>query len=270
MIALQPSPMRLLHHSPALSDDVEMLQTDVMRFFAILCLCLMAIFALVKALPMAPPAARPTMAEPMNLTAAAQSLQNQIAALRKKLAGLVNDIDTKQQIQSELRSRIKNETQNLKKIQATLEWANQKVNQRHARNQDIPLKPSEPDTAKPAAKDGYILRFASDAALQTLIASGQVYFYAVTGKKAWQLRLTGGRAGYVSTKRPVQIYEMETATVPIEYATAFEQQVAAFDPTAVTWGVTLPAQTTASINRLTKRQNGGDLVIMPDGEVVLN
>jgi hypothetical protein len=325
--------MLLLHSSPALSNDVEMLQTDVMRFFAILCLCLMAIFALVKALPMAPPADRPTIAEPTDLKAETQSLQIQIATLRKqlaetltqvqaastaaeqsamqvkkaakdeqkiltrlvnhqrqlkkvtqslnqtrrelklsgaRLAGLVNDIDTKQQIQAGLRSQIKDETQNIAKIQATLDQVNQKVKQSRHRNQDPPLKPSEADPPKPSAKDGYILRFASDAALQTLISAGQVYFYAVAGQKAWQLRLTGGRPGYVSTINPAQIYEMETATVPIEYTTAFEQQVAAFGRTGVIWGVTLPAQTMASISRLAKGQNGGDLVIMPDGEVILN
>jgi hypothetical protein len=333
MTALQPHPLLLLHSSPALSDDAEMLQTDVMRFFAILCLCLMAIFALVKALPMAPPTARPTIAEPTDLKAEAQSLQIQIAALKKnladtltqvqaasraaeqsamqaqkaakdereiltrlannqqqlkkvtqslnqtrrelktraeKLAGIVTDLDTKRQIQSELRSQIKQETQNLKKLQAALDRAHQKVNQTRHRNQDTPLKPSQADTPEPSAADGYILRFASDAALQTLIAGGQVFFYAVAGRKAWRLHLTGGRPAYVTTKSPAQIYEMESATVPLDYTTAFERQVAAFGRTAVTWGVTLPAQTAAAINRLTRGQNGGDLVIMPDGEVILN
>ncbi|MGD8243342.1 MAG: hypothetical protein PVF59_10965, partial [Desulfobacterales bacterium] len=65
-----------------------MLQTDVMRFFAILCLCLMAIFALVKALPMSPPADRPTIAPPPDLRAEAASLEKQIMAHKEKLAGL--------------------------------------------------------------------------------------------------------------------------------------------------------------------------------------
>jgi hypothetical protein len=297
MNPLQSSPMHLLHGSPALSNDVEMLQTDVMRFFAILCLCLMAIFALVKALPMAPPADRPTIAEPRDLRAEAQSLQIQIATLRKKLAEtltqvqsaslaaeqssiqvkkaandeqeILNRLAIKQQQLKEV-TQIKEETQNLEKIQAALDRANQKVSQSHPRNQSIPAKPWEADTSEKSARDGYILRFASDTALQTLISARQVNFYAVAGKKAWQLRLTGGRPGYISAKNPAQIYEMETATVPIDYALAFEQQVAAFGRSAVTWGVTLPAQTTASINRLIKGQKRGDLVIMPDGEVILN
>jgi len=270
MNSIQPHPMLSLQSSPDLSNDVEMLQTDVMRFFAILCLCLMAIFALVKALPMAPPADRPTIAEPTDLKAEAQSLQIQIATLKKKLAELVNAIDTKQQIQSKLKSQINDESQNLEKIQATLDRANQKVSQSHPRNQSIPAKPPEAEIPKKSAKDGYILRFASDTALQTLISTGQVNFYAVAGKKTWRLRFTGGQPGYISAINPPQIYEMETATVPIDYALAFERQVAAFGRSAMTWGVTLPDETTASINRLIKGQKGGDLVIMPDGEVTLN
>jgi hypothetical protein len=330
---LQPSPIDLLHSNPALSNDVEMLQTDVMRFFAILCLCLMAIFALVKTLPMAPPADRPTIAEPMDLKAEAQSLQIQIAMMRKKLtetltivqaatlaadqssiqvkkaakeeqeiltrlastqqqlkketqslnqtrqelnirgtklAAIINDIDTKQHFRTGLRTQIKDETQNLKKIQATLDQVNQKANQSHPSNLKVSPEPSEVDTPKRSTGDGYSLRFASDAALQELITGGRVYFYAVAGKKAWQLRLTGGQPGYIPVKNPARIYEMETATVPIEYTTAFERQVAAFGRAVVTWGVMLPAQTTASINRLITGQKGGDLVIMPDGEVILN
>jgi len=44
-------------------DEAEMLQTDVMRFIAILGLCLMAVFALVQSLPATPPDPRPKIAE---------------------------------------------------------------------------------------------------------------------------------------------------------------------------------------------------------------
>ena len=84
MNPFQPTPMHFTARSPSWSDDVEMLQTDVMRFFAILCLCLMAIFALVKALPMASPVEAPTILEPTNLKSDSQVLQEEIAALKKK------------------------------------------------------------------------------------------------------------------------------------------------------------------------------------------
>ena len=333
MNPLLPSPMHVSHNSLTLSNDVEMLQTDVMRFFAILCLCLMAIFALVKALPMAPPADRPTIAEPTNLKAEAQSLQIQIAALKKqlaatqtqvqdasvsakqqlqqtekaahdeqeiltrlaknqqelskvtqslnqtrqelkthenKLAELVRDVDQKQRISSDLRSQIKNKTNDLKKIQTVLDRASEKIKQSQQLNRHVPEKRSEAAQPPQPAKEGYTLRFYSDAALQTLISGGKVNFYAVAGQKTWQLRVTGGRPGYIATENPQQIYEMEKSTVPIEYSAAFQRQVAAFGRSAVTWGVTLPVHTTAAINRLIKKQEGGDLVIMPDGEVVLN
>ena len=85
MNPLQLPPMFYFRSNQSISDDVEMLQTDVMRFFAILCLCLMAIFALVKALPIAPLDTNPTISEPSDLRSEAQSLQKQIAALKKKL-----------------------------------------------------------------------------------------------------------------------------------------------------------------------------------------
>jgi hypothetical protein len=45
-------------------DEVEALQTDVMRFMAILGFCLMVVFALVKSMPMAPPDSRPRIDKP--------------------------------------------------------------------------------------------------------------------------------------------------------------------------------------------------------------
>ncbi len=333
MNSFQPYGMPLLKSSATLSHDVEMLQTDVMRFFAILCLCLMAIFALVKALPISPPADSPTINEPSDLKADTQSLQLKIVALKRKLAesrtqvqaayaaaeqaslqakkaaadekeinsrllhqqqelrtvnqsldqtrqkirrsesklaGIINEIDRKQQISSALKSQIKKETENLKTIQSALSRADEKMNKSQSENLESAATVSESVPPKESDREGFILRFASDKALQTLISKDKVKFYAAAGSKAWQLRLSGGRPGYVASSNPPQLYEMETATVPPEYMAAFQQQVAAFGSNTVTWGVTLPVQTSASINRLITGQKGGDLVIMPDGEVVLN
>ena len=124
--------------------------------------------------------------------------------------------------------------------------------------------------AQQSAKEGYILRFASDSALQKLISQGKVNFFAMTGRETFRLGLNGGRPYYAATPNPPEIYEMETATVPDEYVAAFKRQQSAAGRKTVTWGVTLPAQTKASIQRLVDGQKGGDLLIMPDGEVVLN
>lgn len=329
MNPLQPLSTQNYSSKPGSSDAVEMLQTDVMRFFAILCLCLMAIFALVKALPLAE-SERPTISEPADLREEVQSLQIQIASLKKKLteiktrtqfalmdaeqsalqarkaaedeqtvlnrledtrrqlkkatasldqarnklktresklAGLINDINQKQQFSSELKAQIMNETQKLKNIQTSLDRTDRNVNQ-HQKQQPADEKrdfrPSEsPDPG------GHVLRFASDAALQTLISAGKVKFYAVAGQQAWQLRLAGNRASFSASQNPQKIYEMEPATVPPQYSAAFKRQVAAFGRSTLTWGVTLPAQTTVAIQQIVNSRRGGELVIMPDGKVVI-
>ena len=322
-----------LQRSPSLSNDVEMLQTDVMRFFAILCLCLMAIFALVKALPMSPPDVPPTISEPSNLKAEAAALQKTIAALKDKLAKtqsqlvattaaikqsqveaadataikqktiarlsmarkelaavaqslkdareeinareavlarLVKDITEKRRIRSDLQAQIENEKENYKKIQTTFDQATAKLNRTIPTQKPIPeQKPPAPVPPKPVKK-GFTLRFDSDKALETLIAQRKVQFLVLAGPKAWKLKIANGRLLYVATKVPAKIYEMEATTVPAVYAENFNRQVAAFGREKITWGVTLPNQTTAVISRLVKNRDGGELIITSSGEVTLN
>ena len=340
MNPLLSSPTSYFHSGATLSNDVEMLQTDVMRFFAILCLCLMAIFALVKALPMSPPADRPTLVKPSNLKAEAKALEKEIAVLKENLAqtqsqlnaataavkksqaraagaatveqetqtrlskarselatvsqtlkdtrkeikvreamlvGIMKDITDKRRIRSELKTRMETETRNFQKIQQALDRASAKLDRTTQAKQSIPRKeppiprkePPEPVPSQPVRK-GFTLRFASDSALNALISRQKVNFFALAGKKAWQLKMARGRPAYIAVQNPSKIYEMETATVPADYVTGFSRQVAAFGRGKITWGVTLPNQTAVAINRLIKDREGGDLVIMPDGEEILN
>ena len=332
MHLLHPSPISLIQRETFLSNEVEVLQTDVMRFFAILCLCLMAIFALVKTLPMAPATGPPAMVEPTDLTADAEALQKHIGILKEKLGQLrtqvqaaavdaeksstgaavaekkeqevltrltraqqefksisesleetrgalktremklteiMNDLDNKQRIRSALQSQIEDETQYLAEIQAKLKRDRVKLNQPPSEKIPAEILPAAENPPPQTVRQGFSLRFASDAALQKLIDSGKVNFYAFAGKKAWQLHLRDGQPVYSSTRFPSQIYEMQTLTVPTDYTGVFHRQVAAFGRTTVTWGVTLPSPTTSSINRLIKSRPGGNLVITADGEVVL-
>ena len=342
MNPLIPTTQFALQRGTNLSNDVEMLQTDVMRFFAILALCLMAIFALVKALPMAPPDSnpvlnspdsKPVIAPPDDLRAEAQSLQKQIAMLKEelteiqtqvnaatnaarqsssqaskaamdeqaarqrlamtqqelqsasqslaktrtelqnreaKLDELLQDIDHKQHKRSRLKSQIEDETHKLEALQASLNKTREKISQPAPPKQSPLKKPSVVKTTPEPKPKGFSLRFASDAALQELIVQGDVNFFALTGKKAWQLHLRTGQPAFSPVESPHKIYEMESSTVPREYAEAFRRSVAAFGRGAITWGVTLPGRTSASISRLIAGRDGGDLLIMPDGEVILN
>ena len=329
MNPLQPFSTLNYNSRAASSDAVEMLQTDVMRFFAILCLCLMAIFALVKALPLAQ-SERPIITEPADLKQEVQSLQTQIAELRQKLtkiktrsqsaliaaeqsalqaqkaakdeqevlnrlletrqqlkeanrsldqtrrqlekhelrlAGLIDEIEQKRQFRSKLDSQINQETQKLKRLQASLNQTERILEQQPAQQMDVAPPAAAP--SKAADREGHVLRFASDAALQTLISAGEVKFYAMAGRRTWRLRWTGRQPDFVVSQNPRQIYEMEPATVPAEFTAAFKQQVPASGPTAVTWGVTLPPQTKTTIEQLVRGKRGGELVIMSNGKVVL-
>jgi len=332
MTPLHPSPIIFFQDTPGLFDDVEMLQTDVMRFFAILCLCLMAIFALVKTLPMAPPDTGPAILEPADQKTEAKSLQKKIAAFKERLdelqsrvqattaaaeqasvqalkaakaeeavrdrvaiakqelgkvsqtlgdtrreievresnlAQILEDIADKQRVRAELKGQIENETQSLTKIRVKMEQVREKLDRNQQPDQE-PVKKPPGFTSPPApAQKGFVLRFASDEVLAKLISDGKVNFYAIAGQNAWRLKLSDGRPVYLSAEFPRQIYEMETPTVPIEYAAVFQRQIAVGGQRRLTWGVTLPGRTTASINQIVRGRQGGHLIITANGEVKL-
>jgi Skp family chaperone for outer membrane proteins len=333
MNPLHPPPMFFFQSSPALMDDAEMLQTDVMRFFAILCLCLMAIFALVKTLPMAPPDTGPAMVEPADQKKTAKMLQKKLAALKEKfdemqtrvkaataaadrasaqavnaakteqsarervakvkqeltevsqtladtrreielrelnLVQILEDIADNRRIRAELKTQIENETQSLAKIHKKMDRAQETLDRNHQPNQEAVKMPPGVTPPPQPAQNGFTLRFASDEVLEKLISDGKVNFYAIAGKNAWRLNLSGARPVYIAVQFPRQIYEMETPTVPIDYAAVFQRQIAAFGRRTLTWGVTLPGRTTDSINQMVRGRKGGDLIITIDGEVKLN
>jgi len=92
----------MIHYPPRLImqdafTDMEMLQTDVMRFMAILGLCLTAIFALVQTFPQTPVAAAPAVPE-----AVESRLQQLQQALRAASASLVRVQSEKTLLQTDL------------------------------------------------------------------------------------------------------------------------------------------------------------------------
>ncbi|CAG35948.1 hypothetical protein [Desulfotalea psychrophila] len=78
------------------SDETETLQTDVMRFFAIICMCLMVIFALVQAIPLQPQNSRPEL-ETKTSPQEVEDLKEQLAQLIRRAALFESEIQTKKQ-----------------------------------------------------------------------------------------------------------------------------------------------------------------------------
>ena len=196
--------------------------------------------------------------------------QREIEIREINLGQILKDIADKRRVRTELTTQIKNENQSLTKIREKMERAQEKMDLNYPPNQEPIQKPSELAPLSEPAQKGFTLRFASDEALEKLIAAGKVNFYAIAGKNAWRIKLSNGSPVYIAAEFPRQIYEMETHTVPSDYIAVFQRQIAVFGRRTLTWGVILPGQTTDSINQMVRSRKEGDLIITADGEVKLN
>jgi hypothetical protein len=214
-------------------DEVEALQTDVMRFMAILGFCLMVIFALVKTMPMAPPDSGPRIEaqKPMTLTSEAHSPE-------------------------------------APRPQAPLQPAQSLLKKQGGPGAPPAVRPETDPIPYAKEEQGFILRFSSESGLQSLIAAGEVGFYAMAGKKAWRLKISPGGPLFVVADGPASFYEMAPETVPGLYIRALEGKVAAFGPRTMIWGVTLPERIRAGIHHQMNGKPGGTLAIQEDGSVI--
>jgi hypothetical protein len=212
------------------------LQTDVMRFMAILSLCLVAIFALVQSLPVvekvtAPPATE--ISAPVETTAIEET------------AAIVT---------------VKNEAV----IEAPVEAPKKPV--------PVPTKiVEEPVVTKSSSaspKVGFTLQFESDDTLTKLVSSHDVGLYAISPDKSLRLGVEGRRLNFWPASTPTRYHEMDGSTVPVEVRRALLR--AGIDAAvAPTWGVTLPPQTASQLQLLLASASGGNLVIGKDGNLRL-
>jgi len=211
------------------------LQTDIMRFMAILSLCLVAIFALVQSLPMAPepsptvtapeeppPVAKVSAGSPAKPPAPAlatpPALAPQAAAAPKPVAA-------------------------------------PRVN-----------APPAAESKRPD-QQGFTLRFASDPALARLVARGDVAFYALGSGRSLKLAVRDSRMSFWDASTPGAFHEMEKSTVPAAVVDALAR--AGGDTETVRWGVTLPRRMKLRLDTLMREHPGGALVIAADGSLDL-
>ena len=132
-----------------------------------------------------------------------------------------------------------------------------------------PRPPASKEPAStPVKRPGFSLRFASNAALDRLIASGEVSLYAMTDRQVWRASLGGAEAVVVSANKPRWFHEMATRTVPIRYLDGLDAVQGRSDA-AVTWGVQLPQATRDAIRELMQGRQGGELVILANGSVTV-
>lgn len=214
--------------------DTE-LQADVMRFVAILALCLVAISTLVEQSrqPVEPTAIEPTpvleqFVAPPDVPAepAVSPSPERISAPAHSHAAPVPAREP-----AETRPAV--------------------VPQR--------IEPAERAQQEPSDK-GLLLRFASDAALLRMVSRGDAAVFVVTAAGTRRLDLRRG-VDFVVSSAPESFYKMAPETIPALLRASYPGPDDAF------WGVTLPGNTVTALRQHVAQGGGGVLVIDATGGV---
>jgi len=229
------------------------LQTDVMRFMAILSLCLVAIFALVQSMPMAPQVepALPVVPDPVPEPIIEQT---QIAT-----PAPTTDVISKTNAEAIILTRPK--------------WTPESPPQAAEVPEAAPATEAEAEAEAEAnvtpvqEPEGFILRFESDAALMRLVAAGQVGVYAIEDERARRMKVSGSRISFWDASVPNSFHEMEDSTVPLPVVDALVRTGA--DADRINWGVTLPGKLKGQLDGLMQDHRGGSLVIGSNGDLRL-
>lgn len=240
------------------SRDNEALQTDVMRFMAILGLCLTAIFSLLRGIP------EVTEQQPALPTDALSEQQPQRVPVKVPAA-------------SPPPAAIQASTETMeKKIIAnniSREKTFRQAGETFATKIPVPQVDKEQTTSHSRIADstnidkkGFELRFASDGTLEKMARENTVQLYALENQNAWQFQRN--RLPVRSTI-PKEYYEMQPQTVPEPYLNAMHIIRPDLKHKTLIWAVTLPAETRQAISRLMTNADGGDLEIQADGNVTI-
>lgn len=241
------------------------LQTDVMRFMAILSLCLVAIFALVQSMPMAPvpapvePVAVPADTPAVEVVPPAPEVITETVLARPEPA-------TPKPVQTEHVALTRPRW--TPQIPVAAETSNVDV----AIAEVAPEIPTTEEASPPMSPpppveepEGFTLRFESDIALTRLVATNQVGLYAIEGARARRMTISDSRISFWDASTPGSFHEMERSTVPQPVIDALAR--AGADTGSANWGVTLPGRLRTQLDGLMQEFNGGELVIGAGGTI---
>lgn len=241
-----------LHRADTDVGGAADLQTDIMRFMAILALCLVAIFALVQSIPLVPEAPSQSAA-----TAAPPPVADAPEARPESLPH--RESPPPQAVPA-------------KAVQLTRpKWTSTFSPAQPATPRPkpaIPMPADEPAPASDAPQDtGFTLRFESDFALTRLVATGKVGLYAISDGHARRMTVSDSRISFWDASTPSTYHEMEAGTVPRPVIDALARS--GVNTARVGWGVTLPGRLRQQLDTLVHANTGGALVIGGDGQLRL-
>ena len=231
------------------------LQTDVMRFMAILGLCLVAIFALVQSIPLVPEPPTPKLTESLTPPQSVVAVPQPIVVARPP----AKEATPKAQ-DSPVLTRPKWQPKFTPETTA--------ATQAEAVSTPQPAVAAETEPHAPVASEqGFTLRFESDLALSRLVAANRVGFYALAAGRSKRMTVSNSRISFWDASAPNTFHEMEAATVPGAVIDALAR--AGTDTSTVDWGVTLPGELSRQLDALMRENPGGSLVIDADGQLRL-
>ncbi len=258
------------------------LQTDIMRFMAILSLCLVAIFALVQSIPITPAQPTDAQAPPEANAAPVQSAPEPVAnaslpqAKAPSLESAPEPVTAMSPRQPEVAAAKAAPVEKAVALRRPT-WVPKRT------PKSVPTDAVEPvvataeiEASAPAAvaappppvdpnKTGYTLRFESDAALMRLVAANTISLYAIHSNRAQRMQVSDSRISFWDASTPNAFHEMESTTVPAAVVAALARAGAL--PDAVSWGVTLPGKLKIQLDELMQDHRGGALVIAANGEI---
>lgn len=231
------------------------LQTDVMRFMALISLCLVAIFALVQSIPLTPSAtdspqpihaaSNPPVVE--DETQAPVEPVMEVRLTRPKPAAVSPPPEQPVLTRPKLQ-RLPARSVDTKTVTAVAE------------------SPAPQTAAPAAAEQGFTLRFETDAALTRLVARQLVGLYAISTEQTLRMSVDADAIDFWPASTPQQFHEMDQATVPNTVLAAYSSM---HEFGAVKWAVTLPADISSELDGYMATASGGSLIIAGSGQVTL-
>ena len=278
-------------------DETEALQTDVMRFLAIICMCLMIIFALVQSLPRSEPAtaskevsgsderavqkAQKAKEKVQKLTEAANALDRKIQTRQKRLARLEKKVEEAGQqtaaqkvrknpekaVLAQLEQKMEAIKLKKKQAQAKQEMENKERKKKMEKNKISQTNKQPP--VKEEKKEGFRLAFSSDKDFAHLLSTRQnASLYLFARENCWKLsEKSSGRYQFRLSDPPGQVYDMQPDSVPSAIERAAGRIRSVYGNGNVTYGVSLPSGIQHKIKTLMAERGGGSIVIDGNGHI---
>ena len=253
------------------------LQTDIMRFMAILSLCLVAIFALVQSIPMAPTEPVPPVEDTLPATATRDPVEGGLpaTATRDPVGGGLPATATRDPVGGGLPATKSDPEPERTVVLTRPKWVPKYKPQIAAKTpptespQPVQVAakapPTEPPPAPEPEQDGFTLRFASDAALTRAVAAQFVGLYALEPGSAKRMTVSESRISFWDASTPNTFHEMESTTVPGAVVDALART--GMTTENVSWGVTLPGRMKTQLDALMQEHRGGSLIIDASGDI---